>query len=330
MLDEHRIGVVIPAYKAADTIASVIRGIPDFVDAIVVVDDGCPEGTAAVAEAIGDPRVECIKRDRNGGVGAAMATGFARALTKPLDIVVKMDADGQMDPAVLPDLLEPLTKQGFDYCKGNRFYDISALDNMPLLRRLGNAGLSFLTKAASGYWNVYDPQNGYIAIRRQALECLDLDRLDCGYFFENSMLVQLNIICARVADVPISARYGNECSSMSLCRILGVFPWKLLRAGSRRLRLKYFSMDLSPIAVLVTTGGLLLVGGIVYGAYEWIKNALAGVTTPAGTVMLAALPTILGAQLLLNALLLDITQTPPGLGIHRMATRHRHRLPRGN
>lgn len=321
MIDKNRVIVVIPAYKAAHTIGDVIRQLPDFVDSIVVVDDACPDGTAEAATAVGDSRVECLRRDRNGGVGAAMATGFAHALTQPGDLIVKMDADGQMDPSALPDLLKPLLGGEFDYAKGNRFYDLSSLRKMPLARRLGNIALGFLTKAASGYWNIYDPQNGYIAIRRDTLERLDLDSLDRGYFFENSMLVQLNVIRARVAEVPLSAVYGGEKSSMNLTRTVLVFPWKLLRAGLMRLRLKYFGMDFSPIAVLLIMGALLFLGGTIYGAYEWIKNALAGVATPAGTVMLAALPTLLGAQLLLNALLLDIGQTPPGLGIQRVSSR---------
>jgi len=321
MIGKNRVIVVIPAYKAASTVGAVIRQLPDFVDSILVVDDGSPDDTSQAAAAVGDSRVECLRRDRNGGVGAAMATGFAHALTQPVDLVVKMDADGQMDPSALPGLLKPLISGDCDYAKGNRFYDLSSLRKMPLARRLGNIALSFLTKAASGYWNVYDPQNGYIAIRRDALERLDLESLDRGYFFENSMLVQLNVIRARVAEVPLSAVYGGEISSMNLTRTVLVFPWKLLRAGLMRLRLKYFGMDFSPIAVLLMMGGLLFLGGTGYGAYEWIKNALAGVATPAGTVMLAALPTLLGAQLLLNALLLDISQTPPGLGIQRVSSR---------
>ncbi|UCC68521.1 MAG: glycosyltransferase family 2 protein [Armatimonadota bacterium] len=323
MLGDHRIAVVIPAYMAGDTLTSVIGGIPTFVDRIVVVDDGSPDATAQAAAAAGDSRVEYVKRERTGGVGAAMATGFAHVLTKSADVVVKMDADGQMDPELLPDLLAPIIEQGLDYSKGNRFYDLSALKRMPLTRRLGNVALSFLTKMASGYWNVYDPQNGYVAIRRDVLERLDLNSLDRGFFFENSMLVQLNVMQARVAEVPIPAVYGNERSSMNLARICCVFPWKLVCVGIRRVRLKYFGMDFSPIAVLITVGGLLLLGGTGYGAYEWVRHALAGVPTPAGAVMLAALPVMLGVQFLLNALLMDISQTPPGLGIRKLAGRNR-------
>lgn len=326
MIEKKRIAIVIPAYRAADTIGAVVSGLPDFVHSVVVVDDGSPDETAKACAALDDRRLIVVRHERNTGVGGATVTGFREALKHGADLLVKMDADGQMDPAMLRPLLEPLL-QGCEYAKANRFYDGDALQQMPLLRRWGNIGLSFLMKIASGYWNVYDPQNGYVAIRAEALERLDLDSMDRGYFFENSVLIQLNVISARVAEVSIPARYGNEMSSMDLRRILLRFPWKLFRGWLMRIRLKYFGMDFSPIAVLLMIGLPLLVGGISYGCYEWVKNALKGVATPAGTVMLAALPTLLGVQLLLTALLMEIGQTPPGLGIRRVAAKRRERGP---
>ena len=319
MLGDLEIAVIIPGHEASDTIQSVIRGLPAFVDRIVVVDDGSSDQTGEAALACGDSRVTCLSREHRGGVGAAMVTGLAHILDTTCDVVVKIDADGQMDPGQLASLLSPIVEGGFDYAKGNRFYDRAALADMPLARRLGNMALSFLTKAASGYWNVYDPQNGYTSIRRDVLERLDLDSLDPGYFFENSMLVQLNIIGARVAEVPMPARYGQERSRMKLARVVLVFPWKLLGSGLTRIRLKYFGMDFSPIAVLLSVGGTMALGGTVYGVYEWLKHALLGLPTPAGQVMLAALPVLFGAQMLLHALLLDIAQTPSGLGIRRIS-----------
>ncbi len=321
MIGKASIAVVIPAYRAAATVGAVIRELPAFVDRIIVADDACPERSGEVALATGDPRVEVVRNPANQGVGGAMAAGFRRALEGPADVIVKMDADGQMDASALPKLMDPILRHGFDYAKCNRWYDLSALRDMPLARRWGNMALSLMTKAASGYWNVFDPQNGFIAIRRDTLERLDPDALDRGYFFENAILIQLNIIHARVAEVPVPARYVDERSSMNLRRIVLSFPWKLFKAGLMRLRLKYFGLDFSPIAVLLSVGAVLFLGGFIYGAIEWITNAMRGVTTPAGTVMAAALPTLLGAQLLLNALILEISQTPPGLGIRRIASR---------
>jgi len=324
VLAGYRIAVVIPAYQAAETVGSVVESLPSFIDSVTVVDDASSDRTSIAARSPGDPRVRCIRREHNGGVGAAMVTGYRAVMAETdADIVVKMDADGQMDPVRLPDLLRPILEHGFEYSKGNRFYDLLHLRRMPLARRWGNIALSFMTKAASGYWNVYDPQNGYTAIRTDVLERLDLDSLDAGFFFENSMLLQLNILNARVAEVPMPAVYGCEPSSMSLWRVVLSFPLRLLRAGCRRLRLKYFGMDFSPIAVLILAGGLLLVTGGAYGAYEWIRHAIIGVPTPPGAVMLAALPVLLGAQLLLNALLLDIMQTPRGLGVRRLVAEGR-------
>lgn len=325
MLAHQKVAVVIPAHRAADTIEHVVRGLADFVDVIVVVDDASPDRTAAVCAALREPRLVLLSHDRNEGVGGAVVTGLRRAVEAGADIIAKIDADGQMDPASLPDLLAPLLERGFDYAKGNRFYDLKALAQMPWARRWGNVALSFSTKLASGYWNIYDPQNGYVAIRREAFERLDPDGLDRGYFFENSMLIQLNIIGARVADVPMPARYGEERSSMRLGRVLLGFPPKLLRGWWMRMRLKYFGMDFSPIAVLLSAGACFTVAGISYGVYEWVLHARRGVATPAGTVMLAALPVLLGVQLLLNALLLDIANTPPGDGIKRIARREKRR-----
>jgi glycosyltransferase involved in cell wall biosynthesis len=323
MIGNNRIAVVIPAYQAAATVASVIRGLPDFVDAVIVVDDGSSDGTRQAAESVGDPRVTCVSHARNAGVGAAMATGYAQALAMQADVAVKMDADGQMNPDALPDLLAPITELGFDYSKGNRFYYLHELCQMPLARRLGNAALAFLMKAASGYWNLYDPQNGFLAIRADTLCRLDLHSLDHGYFFENSMLIQLNVLSARVAEVPMPARYGGECSSMRLSRVLIGFPYRLFLGWLTRVRLKYCGIDFSPIAILMAAGFLLVISGLLYGVREWVVHARQGIPTPAGAVMLAALPVLFGAQLLLHALLLDIGQTPPGLGIQRIASKRR-------
>lgn len=319
MLGDLRIAVIIPAYQASATLGAVIRCIPEFVDDIVVVDDGSSDDTRQAALEAGEPRLTYLRRDRNGGVGAAMITGFTHALSTQADICVKIDADGQMDPTALPSLLRPIIEQKFDYAKGNRFYDLVHLSQMPPARRLGNVALSFLNKAASGYWNVYDPQNGYLAIRRDMVERLDLGSLDRGFFFENSMLIQLNVLNARVAEVCIPALYGDERSAMSLPRVACVFPRKLFMAWLWRIRLKYFGMDFSPIAMLLVFGTLLLFGGSTYGAYEWIRHMIAGGPTPAGTVMLAALPVLVGIQFLLTALILEIGQTPAGLGIRKVA-----------
>src|SRR3990170_2445537 len=216
MFRDARIHVVIPAYNVADHIADVIKSLPAWVDAITVVDDGSADATAAAALAVGDPRVTVIRHAANQGVGAATISGFGEALRRGDDIAAKMDGDGQMDPAHLPRLLTPIIDGRCDYTKGNRFLFDRELSVMPKHRLACNFVLTFLTKLASGYWNVFDPQNGYLAIHAAALRLLDLERISKRYFFENDMLINLNIFNVRVMDIALPARYGRERSSMSV------------------------------------------------------------------------------------------------------------------
>jgi glycosyltransferase involved in cell wall biosynthesis len=223
--------VVIPCYRVKKQIASVIRAVPPFVRYIVVVDDACPERSGDVAEALADERVIVVRHASNQGVGGAMKTGFRRALELEPDVVAKLDGDGQMDPAALSRLCRPLLARRAAFTKYNRFWHFAELEQMPLVRRVGNLGLSFLTKAASGYWRVFDPTNGYVAIRGDVLRCLRIAALSDDYFFETSLLIELGKRGFRVVDLPLPARYADETSSMRLLRVLVVFPFKLLLGG---------------------------------------------------------------------------------------------------
>ena len=305
-----RVAVIIPAYRASDSIGKVLGGIPGWVDAVYVVDDASPDQTAARVLAAGDPRVRLLAHDVNQGVGGAMVTGYRQALRDGVDICVKMDADDQMDPTYLPALIEPLVAGRADYTKGNRFHDAEALRRMPLVRKVGNAGLSFLIKAASGQWHIFDPTNGYTAIHRTALAALDLRKLHSRYFIESSMLIQLKRLGAVVEDVPMPARYRDEPSSLSVGRTLIQFPWLMLRHGLRRIVWQYFVVDFNVVSLFLTCGVPLLTFGVVFGLYHWIDSYRRNVLTPTGTVMLSALPLILGFQLLLQALVLDVQGVP--------------------
>src|SRR5437667_7377058 len=211
---EPVIAVVIPAYKAAGHIEAVLAGIPPLVRHVVVVDDASPDETRKIVERSPDPRVRLVVHERNQGVGGAVLTGYDAAIAAGAEIIVKMDADDQMDPAYLWTLVLPIVRGEADYTKGNRFLHSRELDSMPVLRRIGNAGLSFLTKAASGYWNVFDPTNGYTAIHASVVGLLDRERIDRRYFFESSMFLELSLHRAVVCDVYIPARYGNETRSL--------------------------------------------------------------------------------------------------------------------
>lgn len=310
MFRDARVHVVIPAYNVADHVGPVLRGLPDFVDAVTVVDDGSTDGTAGAAKSVGDRRVTVLQSPANEGVGGAMVRGFRHALSLGEGIIVKMDGDGQMDPADLLRLLEPLVEGRCDYAKGNRFLKSRELDIMPRARLAGNFVLTFLTKLASGYWNVFDPQNGYLAIASGTLQLLDLDRLSRRYFFENDMLINLNIFDARVRDVAMPSRYGTERSSMRLGRILCSFPFHLFRGYWHRFYRKHVLRDFSPVALFMLTGLPLLAWGTGFGVYTWAHSWLRNEFASTGTVMLSVLPFLVGFELVLQALVLEIRDTP--------------------
>lgn len=305
-----RVAVIIPAYRAAETIEKVLRGMPPWVDAIYVVDDASEDETSARVRAQEDTRIHLLTHKDNLGVGGAMVTGYRQALLQKMDICVKIDADGQMDPAYLPDLIQPLALGRADYSKGNRFHDTGPLKQMPLIRLLGNAVLSFLIKTASGQWHLFDPTNGYTAIHRTALMTLDLHKVHPRYFFESSMLILLGKIGAVVEDVPMPARYTGERSNLSVTRAVIEFPWQVLRYGLQRMLWRYFILDFTAVSLFLACGIPLVAFGTVFGIYHWTSSYLRNALTPTGTIMLAVLPLILGFQLLLQALVLDVQNVP--------------------
>lgn len=306
------IAAVIPAYRVERDIKSVLGGLPSYIKHIIVVDDASPDSSSDLitAAAKKDKRITLIRHGQNQGVGGAMISGFRKALELEAQIVIKLDGDGQMDPAHIPALITPLIQGKADYVKGNRFRDFQSLQQMPLLRRIGNLGLSFLTKAATGYWNIFDPTNGFFAIRAEILAQLPLHKIDHGYFFETSMLANLYLLGALVMDVPIPARYGKETSQLSIQRALFEFPLKLLITFLRRIVLRYFIYDFSMMSLYLMIGVPLLLFGGIFGSTKWIQYASRKIPAPTGTVMLPTLSVILGIQILLSAIEIDMNSTP--------------------
>jgi len=301
----------VPCYRVSAQIVDVVRSIPSWIGYIFAVDDACPEKSGDyLARNCTDPRLKILYHAKNQGVGGATITGYQAALAANCDIVVKMDGDDQMDPAFLPRLIQPILIGRADFTKGNRFYDLLALRQMPPIRRIGNLGLTLLTKAASGYWNVADPTNGYTAVHASALRMLNFDQIARRYFFETSMLIQLNIVRAVAHDVPIPARYGSETSSLNIWRAFLGFPPRLIAGFFRRLLWRYFIYDLSAVTVLLLTGSLSTGFGVVFGSYRWLLGLAQQQAQSAGTVALALLPTLLGFQMLLQAILLDVMDRP--------------------
>jgi dolichol-phosphate mannosyltransferase len=304
------VAVVIPTYRAAPHIAGVIRGIPEWVRTIVVVDDCSPDDSAAIAGALGDARVRVVRHEVNQGVGGATLTGYREALRLGARVLVKMDADGQMDPAALPALVGPVLRGEADYTKGNRFLHARELRQMPFVRRFGNLGLSFITKASTGYWRMFDPTNGYTALHASVAGVLDDRAIARRYFFETSLLLELSMHRAVVRDVFIPARYGTEQSHLSEWKALLGFPPRQLRGLLRRLWTQYFLRDFGLMPMFLLAGLAAFGFGIVFGAFSWYRSASTGVPASTGTVMLSVLPIIVGVQFLLQAITLDVQAEP--------------------
>ena len=306
-----RIAVVMPCYRVRDHVLGVIEGIGEPCDAIYVVDDACPERSGDHVEAhCRDPRVRVLRHDSNRGVGAAVMTGYRAAIADGAAVLVKIDGDGQMDPADLPRIVAPILDGTADYVKGNRFYNLTRLHRMPVLRIAGNAALSFITKFSSGYWDIFDPTNGYTAIHAAVARELPFERVAEGYFFESDMLHHLGLLGAVVRDVPLDARYGAEQSGVRLATATARFGLKHAANTARRLFYNYFLRDFSAASLELVLGLALFLFGVTFGATQWVEWTSRGVGAYAGTVMLAALPVILGTQLLLAFLNFDVARVP--------------------
>lgn len=303
------IAAVVPAYREELMIAKVIETMPDFVDHIVIVDDCSPDRTAEVVLEQHDDRVTLVRHEVNQGVGGAIVTGHRAAIELGSDVNVVMAGDAQMDPDYLPDLLNKVTDDGFGFAKANRFYGPESFRGMPGHRVFGNVVLSFMNKLASGYWNLFDPQNGYTAIRTSVLRRVELDRVSKRYSFENDLLIKLNILQVSATDVPIPAVYGEEVSSIRLRKVIPELLHKLTAGYWSRIWYRYVLWSFSPIALLLFAGILLTLLGT--GIAIWVMFQIASsVVATAATVMLAALPLMIGIQMLIAALQLDIQATP--------------------
>jgi glycosyltransferase involved in cell wall biosynthesis len=303
---------VIPCYRVEREIHTVLTNLPGYLKHIIIVDDASPDKTSEIVRTYAqkDRRILLICHERNQGVGGAVITGFRKALELGAQIIVKVDGDGQMDTAYLPNLLTPLIEGRADYTKGNRFRDFQALQKMPLVRRMGNMTLGFLTKAATGYWTLLDPANGFLAIRSNVLAQLLLDHIDRGFFFETSMLANLYLIKAVVKDIPMPARYQGEMSNLAVHRVLLEFPLKLLRTFIRRLILKNLIYDFSMESIYIFAGLPLLLFGLIFGITRWVSYASRNIPAPTGTVMLPTLSVLLGVQFIIAAIEIDLRSTP--------------------
>ena len=306
-----RICAIVPAYKVTRHIVGVVQALFEHVEHIFVVDDACPDGSGVfLLRELGgsDPRLTVIQLDKNEGVGGAVMAGYRAAAEKGFEVLVKVDGDGQMNPDFIPALIAPLLLGEADYAKGNRFFDPDSLTGMPLTRLLGNAGLSFMTKLSTGYWHLMDPTNGFTALHAHVLPWLHLQKIERRYFFETDMLFRLGLVNAVVEDVPMAAKYADETSHLSVTFALFDFTVKHIARMFKRLFYTYFLRGFSLGSVFLVVSLPMILFGVTFGLLEWVGSVQSGKPATAGTIMLAAMPTLVGIQLLLSFLSLDMSR----------------------
>lgn len=310
---KNKIAVIIPYYNASSLIVKVVEKIPKGIHTLIIVNDQSKEVLPisdielALSSDIG---LIVLENQINLGVGGATKVGFQKAIELNFDIVIKVDADNQMDLDYIPELIQPLQKNKAEMAKGNRFRDLKALQRMPFIRRFGNLFLSFLIKTATGYWNNFDPTNGYFAIKVAVLREINLKNLSNRYYFETSLIAELYFVKARIKDIPMPAIYGDEKSSMSLWKMPFLFSRKLVVTFLKRILKEYFLYDFNIGSLYILLGLPFFVFGLIYGAFEWVFYASNNILAPTGTIMIIILSIILGFQLLLQAVQYDIINTP--------------------
>lgn len=313
MLNNNSIAVVIPCYKVEDQIKDVVEGLPNWISSIILVNDASPDNTGKIVEelAFESSKITALHHEKNQGVGGSMITGFKEVLKQNHDVVIKIDGDGQMDISYFEKMVNILTTQDYDFVKGNRFFDWNMLRQMPAVRRIGNIGMGFLIRMASGYWNVFDPANGFICIKSSVLEKTNFRRLSKRFFFESSLLIELYYVGAKIKDLPMPAKYAQEKSNLSIVKTLFSFPPKLFKAFIRRIWLRYFIYDFNIGSLYILFGLPLFLFGLIFGIVKWVHYGQLHLPTPTGTIMIAVISLVLGFQMILAAIQYDITDKNP-------------------
>lgn len=311
MASAAKIGVVIPSYKVSKHILDVLKEIGPEVSKIYVVDDACPEGSGKLVESKAkDKRIKVIYNPENRGVGGAMIAGYEQALADNMEIIVKIDGDGQMDPKFIKTMVAPIIRGEADYTKGNRFDSIDALGGMPAIRVFGNAVLSFMAKVSTGYWNVTDPNNGYTAVHADMLRSFNIHKLHPRYFFESDMLFRMCVLRAVVYDIPMKARYADEKSNLSITKTMLEFPYRHTVNFLKRIFYSYYLREMSAASFELPAGVILFIFGISSGLTSWAQASAAGRAATTGSVMIAAVALIVGFQLVLAFISQDVASVP--------------------
>lgn len=311
MESKVNIAVVIPCFKVRKSIVEVINSIGSEVTQIIIVDDACPDGSGKLVEkTLADKRLVVLSHAENLGVGGAVKTGYKHALKNGAEIVIKLDGDGQMDPSLIPLFVKPLLEEKADYTKGNRFFNIENIKEMPKVRIFGNLMLSFFAKFSTGYWRIFDPNNGFTAINGHTLKQIDLEKVDNRYFFESDLLFRLNLARAVVVDVPMEAKYGSEESNLRIKKVLFEFPWKHLRNFLKRISYTYYLRDFTLASLELPIGLGLTTFGFVSGGANFVHSQSLNQATPTGTLILISMSVLVGIQFILSFFAYDIDSAP--------------------
>jgi glycosyltransferase involved in cell wall biosynthesis len=311
--NNNSIAVIIPCYKVETQIHKVVAEVPDYITSIILIDDASPDKTGEILDllAITNSKIKVIHHDKNQGVGGSMITGFQEAIKQDYEVVIKIDGDGQMNMAYLGSMLYFIFEERYNFIKGNRFFDRKMIRRMPKLRRIGNIGVGFLIKIASGYWHVFDPTNGFFCIHSSVLKRIDINRLSKRFFFESSLLIELYYTGAKIKDIAMPAIYAEEKSNLSVWKTLFTFPSKLFKAFLRRIWLRYFIYDFNIGSLYIFFGVPLFLFGLIFGIIKWVHYATLQIATPTGTIMIAVISLVLGFQMILAAIQYDISADNP-------------------
>ena len=311
VLDKTSIALVIPCFCERDRILKVIAGVGSEVDGIFVVDDGCPENTGSFVEhSCDDERVQVIFGQFNRGVGGAVKLGYEQALRAGYKVIIKFDGDGQHHGSDIKHVAELVLSGKADYVKGNRFFFLESLSQMPRRRIIGNAVLALVSKFSTGYWSISDPANGFTAIDAAVLRRIPLAKVSDGYFFESDMLFRLSTLRAKVLDAPMNSIYGDEVSYLKGSREFLPVARNNLMNFSKRIFYNYYLRGMTATSIELPLGILLTSFGVCFGLSSWVSSAQTGIPASSGTVMLAALPLVAGIQMLIAVVSADILQEP--------------------
>lgn len=308
MYRKLKIAILVPCYNEEKLIAKTIETIPEFVDTIVAVNDASNDKSLEILNKLAkkNKRLAVLDNSVNQGLGKSMLNAFEYLKDTDIDAMGIMAGDAQMDPQYLPKLLDTLIDDNVDVVKANRFSQFHSVESMPRYRRFGNIFVSILTKFATGYYKLFDSLNGYVIYRKDIIDRIPKNIIGHRYEYENTMLVALSIVGAKIRDVPIPAVYGEEKSTINLFGSM-VSTFRVLNKGFwQRIYYKYVLYSFHPIALFLFSGLLATLVGILWAIFVLYEKLANNISPSTGTVMLVVLPLILGFQLLLTAIIMDV------------------------